>query len=313
MNICCERGKGHIVFYARRYGLANRLRALVGYQAVCRLLDIPFSLCWLRDAAVDAEFTDLFEPETINMVSKHELKYLAARDNVLVCSTPDWFHVLWTRHVPTVEWGRFLACVKECIAELTPVHSVLKKVEDFVRLSGLDDAIGVHIRHTDNLKWYNAWSRTLQDFDISCVSSLSGFISELDRQVVTRSVFVATDNREIEAALKARYGAALTIYPKVYSDIVDNDADATPGDTYRDPKLRTTIEDALIEMLLLGRCRSVLGTYYSSFSEFSAIWGQTEYWEIRGGSTCRDSQIAETVKELRTLTCPLRPARSSRP
>jgi hypothetical protein len=35
----------------------------------------------------------------------------------------------------------------------------------------------------------------------------------------------------------------------------------------------TSIGDALIDLMLLARCREIVGTYYSSFSEVSALIG----------------------------------------
>ena len=44
----------------------------------------------------------------------------------------------------------------------------------------------------------------------------------------------------------------------------------------------TTMGDAMIDLLLLGRCARIVGTYYSSFAKVAAIWFHVPYAEIRG-------------------------------
>jgi hypothetical protein len=55
------------------------------------------------------------------------------------------------------------------------------------------------------------------------------------------------------------------------------------------------MEVALSEMWLLGRCHQVVGTYYSSFSKFSAIWGRVPYFEVIGDQIKRSKFIDRLI------------------
>jgi hypothetical protein len=264
-----------IVFRAQGCGLANRLRALVGYQALARLHKLPFYLTWTADPFCPSEFRDLFD-SPINLMYPQALRSVSPR---AIYQEAISFENIWKRWGMGIDWVTYLREVHDCLRALTPQLELAEKVAEFHHRHSLSDAIGVHIRNTDNLATYAEWMKHSSDFDPKQISTVAGFIDVIGANIRSRPVFLATDDPELENTLKQRFPALIT-FPKTY--------DLT--------KLRATpMEVALSEMWLLGRCHQVVGTYYSSFSKFSAIWGRVPYFEVIGDQIKRSKFIDRLI------------------
>ena len=261
------RDTGKIVFRAEGCGLANRLRAMVGYQALARLHKLPFYLMWVADPTCPCEFSDLFSSE-IEALGRQALRSVSPR---AIYPEAIWFGQIWERWGADLDWATYLREVHGCLKELTPRPELAEKLAEFHRRHSLSDAIGVHIRNTDNLATYAEWTKNSAYFDPRQISTITGFIDVIRAHIGSRTVLLATDDPELEKELKQKFPALVT-FPKKY--------DMT--------RMRTTpIDAAVSEMWLLGRCRQIVGTYHSSFSQFSAVWGRVPYFQIMGDQIVR--------------------------
>lgn len=266
-----SRDSRKIVFRAQGCGLANRLRALVGYQALARVRELPFYLVWAVDSYCPGEFSELFE-SSINPMCLQALRSVSPR---AIYREPIWWQDIWKRWGAERDWIVYRREVHDCLRALTLQRGLAEKVAEFQDRHNLSDAIGVHIRNTDNLANYAEWKKHYPDFDPKQISSVAGFMEVIDANVRSRPVFLATDDPELEQALKERFPALIT-FPKTY--------DLTT--------LRTaSVGAALSEMWLLGRCHRIVGTYYSSFGQFSAVWGRVPYFEVIGDKMVRSEFI----------------------
>ncbi|MEQ1948300.1 MAG: hypothetical protein ABL995_13995 [Bryobacteraceae bacterium] len=254
-----------LVFQANAAGLANRLRALVGYQALSEFLELPFYLVWKRNADCNAEFQELFQTE-IQIARESDVPQ--SDPNTLVYESLAWFSEIWRERLEgKVPRDEFLRRVRVHLDRLTPVRSIQERVDSFAAAHGISGTLGVHIRHTDNVVAYPSLAGSASYFELDRVSALSGFLQEMDVHAVQRTILLATDNSRVEQMCARRYGARMIRYEKRYFSHT----------------LRTSsVEDALIELLLLGRCEQILGTYYSSFSQLAAIWSGRPYREMVG-------------------------------
>jgi hypothetical protein len=261
-----------VVFRAGGYGLANRLRALVGYQALARLLNVPFYLCWISDPFCEARFEELFDTP-IDLIDPHDLETLP---NAKIFREGLWFDQVCNLGPANAFRHRdYLAEVRQCLRQLTPSQELSRAVEDFSSTHRLANSLGVHIRHTDNLTLYTRWAERSPDFDCRSISSLDGFMDAIRARIPHMPVFLSTDDAALEDMFKRTFPDLMT-FPKRYARV----------------GVRTTpIADALSEMLLLSRCHRIVGTYYSSFSKFGAIWGGVEYFEVRGRECLRSSFV----------------------
>lgn len=277
---------GALIFKSVRTGLANRLRALVGYQALSHFLNLPFRLCWVPNDECDAAFDWLFDA-TIDQIRIEELD--TSRSEYQVHERSIWFHDIWADHLQqSVPREVFIARVRRHLDELTPSGRVRDKVAKYLAEVDLSDSLGVHIRHTDNLTDYQRHAWRSPTFEMRRISTMAGYLHGADVHVTRGRIFLATDDPLIERMFSDRYGDKLLIYPK----------------RYLDGGLRTSaVVDALVEMTLLGACESILGTYYSSFSKFSAIWTGTPFREVIG-ERCEPSEFVNEM--LRVMPAPTR-------
>jgi len=257
-----------VVFNCHGIGLANRLRALIGYWALSRLWGAKFCVCWVADQWCNACYLNLFEEPSFRLIEFDEMNHLLACGGAISYDAADWFPEIWRKHASTtISQKLYFNEVLECARNLNPKKWISNTVEDFSNAYALTERIGVHVRHSDNIAMYARWTKESPSFDQSKISKLEGFFSEMDKTLDGR-FFLATDSPAIEKTLQNRYGRSLVIFPKHYYSATSTRP--------------SSIEHALVEMRLLGKCKKIVGTYYSSFSKFSAFWSGTEYVDIHG-------------------------------
>jgi hypothetical protein len=163
--------------------------------------------------------------------------------------------------------------------------NIAHRVDEFSKRHHLHKAVAVHIRFTDNLYSYEHWSKHSNGFVPEHISTLEGFehfIADSLRDDPMRKVLLATDNEHVEKAMRRQFAGQLITYPKRYSRHASRAFSRQQLKCSQQFQRASSIEDALVEMLLLGRCRVVAGTYWSSYSKFASFWGNTSYVEVRG-------------------------------
>jgi len=105
--------------------------------------------------------------------------------------------------------------------------------------------IGIHVRRTDNV------------FAIAR-SPVHEFARHMNAELLLEPstiFYLATDCKATEASLRSQYGASLQMSPS----------------SVRQRNTITGMQAALVDLLLLSRCRKVFGSYYSSFSILAAL------------------------------------------
>jgi hypothetical protein len=273
-----------IVYYARTAGLANRLRALVGYQAMARCLGLPFFLCWVPGPSCDAEFGQLFLNCQGDLISTETLRRFMAQQDFVVYDQNFWFDKIWKNYArEAIGWEQFCGQVKVCLEQIRPTPVIAEKAAAFIQTFGLESSAGVHIRLTDNVKEYENWARRAPDFIPEHISEIGGFENFIkDRLMENPSgrVFLATDNKHVERKMAVLFSDRIVTYPKRFKGGVMLLLSRMTSRLA--PRRTSTVEDALVEMLILSKCRMIAGTYFSSFSKFSSILGTSDYMEVRG-------------------------------
>jgi hypothetical protein len=287
-----------IIYRAEHGGLANRLRALVGYQTMSHFLTIPFYLWWVPNDSCDADFAHLFDSPDIKLLTAAEWNVLRGDGEVSIFQGYNWFDKIWKTHMEDrLPWPVFARQAIYFLGRLSPKMHILEKIEEFSKLHHLQDAIGVHIRHTDNLSAYKFWTERSTEFNPEYISRLEGFKGYIESRISSEPslrVLLATDNKKIEKNFRELYGRHVITFDKKYRN--GRLKFSLRGLKFTVRGRTSSIEDALIEMFLLSKCRAILGTYYSSFSKFSAVLGNTEYFEVRGSDYVRNEFI-ESLKQ----------------
>lgn len=177
-----------------------------------------------------------------------------------------------------IPYGGLVTCREFYAAEvrdyswLIPNASILERVER--EMSLWDSPVGVHIRRTDN-----TWA--IEN------SPLELFINRLDKEVEFDSdcqFFVASDDEETKAQLRARYGK------RMHTRLGLGLRESCNG-----------LIDGFIDLLLLSKTRKIFGSYGSSFSVVASQIGNVPLEVVsykQGGENDQRTNWQYAQKEL---------------
>jgi hypothetical protein len=235
---------------------------------------VPLRLFWGEDETCAASFRELFEiPENTKLLSRPGYLWRRRLEKPLI--SMDWYSRIFDAFFSNLDRAEFLKHSKRFLASLVPREEIRAAVDNYVGRVSLNELIGLHIRHTDNIGAYGHWSLHEPGFQPNKISKLEGFkeliVSAGD---LGQSFFLCTDNAQVrEDFLQCFPG--IQYFPVHFS---------------QEKALRSTsIRHAVVEMFLLSRCKLVVGTYFSSFSKVAALIGSKEHREIHGTSQVETS------------------------
>lgn len=304
--------------FSAKDGLGNRLRALVGCRALACLEQVPLYVHWESDGPCAARFDELFAPtnwENVRFIDAEEAARFQSSNPDRFHHTSAWFTDIWEQH------GQHLATREEfCriavsyLRSLRPQISLQTRIDEFTQKYNLASCIGIHIRMTDNVYSYEWWTQNDPDFRTEKVSQLDGFITLIEQfEKCGEGVLLTTDNADVAKLLCARYTNVFT-YQKDYDNRgfihhVSIKYSQPSGLTQLFKRIisllkrpdpvtwRTTgVDDALIDLWLLSRCRRIVGSYYSSFSQVSAILGNVPLDRMEGIMSVENTFIRKLME-----------------
>jgi hypothetical protein len=263
-------------------GLCNRLRVLVSALIVAECMGRRVGLVWRRLGHCNCRFLDLFQPspqfDTVPSAraKAEEWRRMSQFRNsairrALIIGEDGLYERKYTIDVSSLE-AYPVIFFQYCHSDFIPNHFSSEEYAENVRfhLNQLVPAeqiasrllplpspiIGVHIRRTDN----EIAKQT---------SKLDDFVTHMRRCLQERpdtSFFLATDDPETESTLKAAFPQIITSSKSSYS------------------RSRTqAIREALVDLLLLSRCDKILGSYYSSFSDYASMFRRVELYKVGVG------------------------------
>lgn len=114
------------------------------------------------------------------------------------------------------------------------------------------EVIGVHIRRGDY---------KLLTHNMGGISSNEMFMNEIKKEMSVNpriKFFIATEDKETEDKFKKMFGKKIISYPK----------------KTRTKEQKGAIKEALIELLLLSKCKKILGSFRSTFTELPWFLGE---------------------------------------
>ncbi len=263
-------------------GLGNRLLAMTSAYELSRKLGKDLILLWKREIGCAICSADLFEiaVPTVDISemgwkngvlenlrsNRIKRKYRQAADRFIECGEiADWKKEGGFAKVEQMVARESISYIKsytnlceirkESFSFLKPAQEVLARGADvFPKIS--HDTVGVHVRRTDHA-------------EASANSPLSLFIEKMKAEGKERETdfYVTTDEPSVIEELKRHFPAERLI---VYEEkVLDRDSKAG-------------IQDALVDMLCLAKCRKILGSYQSTFSLIPSIMGGRELEMVTG-------------------------------
>ncbi len=292
-----DKMSGYKLYINVRNGLGNRLRALASAYNIAKYTNRKLVIIWIPDFHCEAKFTDLFvitqffknasfvyteteipfaeinnyeSNDKSNEIKRYEFNESGSGDMLKYNYETNKGQYIDDRYPGDIYVSS--ACVlnnkhtnwyKEnaFLRHLQLTEELEMKIYDFEVKYNIYNAIGVHIRmgqdyHVyphDNIEGYNEESKK------SCqkwraASNWETFVVEMRRILKTNSnqlFFICCDNQ--------------FIYNEIIEEIGYNNICFVPKNVY-DRSLKQ-IESAVMDMYLLSRCKTILGSNWSSFSE----------------------------------------------
>jgi hypothetical protein len=224
-------------------GMGNRLRAMI--SAMCWAEDRGMSLhvIWsANDPACTSKFGSLFEPSSLPRWVTVDMGPLEGDADMILSPDDMEMHPNATQirsyghfyQKDPVRWLAHLRALRP-VASLIPTHPFLHKSQAI--------AIGVHIRRGDHNKAIKS-------------SPTSAFMKEMDAMDADTVFVVATDSQVERVRLTERYGERVWFPATSLSRMTQRG-----------------MCDAVRDFIALSRCKMILGSYNSSFSEMAALYG----------------------------------------
>jgi hypothetical protein len=234
---------------------------MVSAQRLARDRGASLAVLWKRDHHLSARFDDLFvKPDDIRTVLTIRSESLHRCLNAIVgrvfthsLEQPD-VEAMNRAHADYVRYaaGRsvFIRTHSRFHCEsdfslIEPLPEITRAVDAY-GLEGLG-AVGVHIRRTDH-------TRSIEHSPTQLF--LDAMREEMSQNPGT-VFFVATDSAEEERLLQRAFPGRIIVHPKVSLDRSEPRA----------------IRDAMVDLYCLARCRKLLGSYWSSFTDTAAALG----------------------------------------
>jgi len=257
-----------------RAGLGNRLRGLVSAMRLCKLLNRKLLLYWENNKFLGCGFKDLFENK-FEEITKEELKEIKKKNSFVYRDILEedfkkydyvildtWKFVFLPNEIERdfnktyssndgsnidFEFERIPIGQREKIInnlnELIPTKRIRGIIEDFNVSNNLKDCIGLHIRRGDNKFTVDGREK---------VSSDELFIEKI-KSMPNERFLLCTDGIEIENKLKELFKERIIVYPK--------------GNRKRSKS--ESVQEALIDMILLSKTKKIFGSYLSTFTELA--------------------------------------------
>jgi len=227
-------------------GLCNRLRAIASARRICHRLSARCSVIWdwgdfwqFFAPLPDVRIVRLAPRCTPGEKRMHNFAYRQRFIDVRAATVRVRSGLAF--------WGSDEQPIRSThLTEYYPrPHVRLQETIERFAASHLRQAVGMHIRRTDNEKSIRLSPDRL-------------FLDEASRIVAAdKRIFLATDNLETEAMMVREFGTAIVTHPR--RQLLE---ERWPRPEF-DP---IALEDDLVDLFLLSRTQYVLGSRWSSFS-----------------------------------------------
>jgi len=289
-----------VAFIQPQYGLGNRLRAVGSMWAYARATDRVLVVIWSPDSHLDCTFADLFVGHDDVLVSDfftpneefpfrengradktmHHVKWYnymkthakAAHHPSHRVNVPPTYHVyassayvIQSDETPGIikTQSTLWHVLRELVVQIKVAHLVERAAGEF----SSDEMIGVHIRSrtisTDvkgvGAKDYSLESAKQTDYWRKS-TNVHVFLDEMRKYPDTQMFYVAADRSDVTEIFEREFPGRISYTARNC-----------------DSRSSECIQYAMADVLLLAKCKTLLGSYWSSFSELSCRWGGAKY------------------------------------
>ncbi len=246
-------------------GLCNRLRGLNSLRAFAELWDRKLLFRWTAGWACPCKYLDIFKPlsdveMTTQVPASGGYNFVAVKGHKSLkagASPEEWF----------AAWGRgidrkvFYDLYAKKVQSLELQDTIQSKLDTFCLEQGVARRVGLHIRRTD----FAANSKKLHGYE----TDNELVIARIGREIAqdpSSQFLLATDCPVTEELFLSQYPKHIVAFPKTFS------REKERGIGWAEDEVRlTSVEDAVIDLYALSRCRTIIGTGESSFSAYAGV------------------------------------------
>ena len=251
-------------------GLTNRMRAI--HSAISLAENDEVQICWFKDKGLNCCFHQLFQPISFTNVKLKEAnlwdKLLLDRPRRKNLHFPKLYQTIWfdaclyehqthKKHIDYKQWklshnsiymasyNQFYQPSYKLSDIFIPNNEIMQKIETTCT-SHSTNPIGIHIRRGDH-------EIAIRKSPIHLFTEAMEKAIEQEEQT---NFYLATDSESDKQLLIEKFGNRIITSPY--------------------PAERNTIEgmkNAVVDLYALSRTHTILGSYYSSFSEIAAELG----------------------------------------
>uniref|UniRef100_A0A6C0BLE5 Glycosyltransferase n=1 Tax=viral metagenome TaxID=1070528 RepID=A0A6C0BLE5_9ZZZZ len=232
-------------------GMANRIRSLISGICLAEDLDLNLHVIWsANDPACMIPFQELFDVSSLPRWVRVDMGPREG-SSVEVLSPDDLEMYLATSSRPLQirSYGHFYQ--KDPARWLKHLRA-LRPAEPFPETKFLD-AVGVHIRRGDHKK-------------AKMFSPIDAFINTMKALPEDTYFVVATDSMPEKTRLIEEFGSARLWFPA----------------TSLSRMTRQGMKSALADFIALSKCKKILGSFDSSFSQIAALYGDVPLEVVKG-------------------------------
>ena len=244
-------------------GIGNRMRTISGAVDLAKQVNSKLLIIWTTDISLNAPFSSIFSPIPYKVIEcslsscKYKFLYRYYKDILLYRIVND-SEIKNNRNNKVNVYNEYsgqnlfvISCENITLTNdysFFSISSLLKK-DVYKNIESLN-IIGIHIRRTDN------------QMSIDC-SPTNLFIEKIEEEIKKDQnvlFYLSTDDKSVEDNIKAQFGKRIIVWEKATLD-------------RNDPR---GIHDAVMDLYHLSCCKKIYGSYYSSFSDIAALWGNVE-------------------------------------
>lgn len=230
-------------------GLCNKIRTLVGFNYFARLKNKKLYAVWKYGPECPCNFYDLFEnmPNTIILLNNKKKP-----DNIIDYGLLNEFVA---KKYNLKKNNIYINNYKN----LKIKKNILDKVKKVINNKNNSNILGLHIRRTDHVVYLNRINKNNLFRDNNYYEKKINLFNKFNPN---SSVYLATDNYKTQKYFCQKYNNIIYNYkiPK------------------KSRKLRvTSCEDAIIDILILSKCKEFVGTNMSSFTNLIKTFRKINY------------------------------------
>ena len=264
-------------------GLGNKLRAMASAAVIAENSDRNLLIVWSKDYHYDANFHDhfddsyLFVTDTYNndnfpVIDKDKFDGIASSFSPAIVNentNSDLYiissNAISNNHTSWTQESNWLQ------THIKPIDSIQQTINYYNNLFSINSCIGLHIRMGQDplSSKYEDISSYAKDKKSDILyarknSNYKYFMQEIEKileRYPDQVFFICGDNKEI-----------YTIFNDTYNSNVSRNIVYVPKNLF--DRSKDQITSAIIDVMLLSKCKKVLGSPWSSFSELISRFGQ---------------------------------------